>query len=258
MEAARKVLAALFGVWALAGAIGLGLAVGTWGVLPFVVVPRGRRERYTMRAAQVWAWLVVRVVLCTRVEVHGHWRLPDGQGAILFCNHRSWLDPLLLMAETRSNGLSKREIVWIPVIGLYGYLSGAVFFDRRSMQDRHRARREVMALVKGGHRVQVFPEGTRSVDGTLRQRVFLTSAYDAYQRGIPVVPCAVVGTERVLPPHRAEAWPFRRVVLEIGDPLRPAEYPDAERFALACWAGVTERVCPERDSNPHSREGRGF
>lgn len=244
MAQLRSVFGFVFGLWALTASILSGLVVGTLGVLPFVVVPRGRRERYTMVAGQLWASVVVWAVLFTRVRVTGHWSLPRGQGAVIFCNHRSWLDPVLLMATTRSNGLSKKEIASIPVLGPYGRLAGAVFFDRRSVEDRQRARREVMKLVGGGHRIQVFPEGTRSLE--LRRKVYLTTAYDAFAHGVPVVPCAVWGTERTLPREPA-AFPFRRVRLDIGEPLWPRDFDRAEAFAQACWADVVRRVERLRD-----------
>lgn len=235
----RRVLGFVYGLWALVASVLSGLVIGTLGVLPFVVLPRGRRERYAMVAAQLWASVVVWPVLLARVRVSGRWRLPPGQGALLYCNHRSWLDPVLLMAVTRSNGLSKREIARLPVIGLYGRLAGAVFFDRRRIEDRQRARREVVMLARGGHRIQVFPEGTRSLE--LRRKVYLTTAHDAFAHGLPVVPCAVWGTERALPREPA-AYPLQRVRLDIGDPLWPHEHPDAESFASACWAEVVRRV----------------
>lgn len=235
----RRVLGFAFGLWALAASILSGLVIGTLGVLPFAVLPRGRRERYTMFAGQLWASVVVWPVLLTRVQVSGEWTLARSQGAVIFCNHRSWLDPVLLMAVTRSNGLSKQEIARIPVLGPYGRLAGAVFFDRRSVEDRQRARREVMKLAAGGHRIQVFPEGTRSLE--LRRKVYLTTAYDAWNHGIPVVPCAVWGTERTLPREPA-AFPFQRVRLDIAPPLWPRDFASAEAFAKACWSEVVRRV----------------
>lgn len=239
MAQVRRVLGFAFGLWALAASVLSGLLIGTLGVLPFVVLPRGRRERYAMHAAQLWASVVVWPVLLTRVRVSGRWALPRGQGAILFCNHRSWLDPVLLMAITRSNGLSKQEIASLPVIGLYGRLAGAIFFDRRKLEERQRARREVVKLARGGHRIQVFPEGTRSLE--LRRKVYLTTAHDAFAHGLPVVPCAVWGTERTLPREPA-AFPLQRVRLDVGSPLWPADHPDAETFARACWDAVARRV----------------
>ena len=260
-----RVAAALYGLLAFTCAIVLGFVVGTFGVLPFVVVPRGRREKYTIPAGGFWARLVVAGLLGVRARVDGQPDLAPGEGAVLLCNHRSWLDPLLLLWRAHAIGLSKIEIFWIPFVGLYGWLAGAVFFDRRSAGDRVRARREVMEQVRAGHRVFVFPEGTRSRDGAIGTRVYLTLPMDCHEAGLPVACCAVYGTERALPPGEPAAWPCQEVRLRFGRTLRPADFPDAHAFADACWAevvGLAEALereeYPERDSNPHSREGRGF
>ena len=129
-----RLLGFLYGLCVLIGAVLSGLVIGTVGVLPFAVVPWRRRFRYSMPAARFWARTVL-WSLFVRLEVEGEWPLPPGQGALIFCNHRSWLDPLVLMAVLKSNGLSKRQILWLPFIGIYGFLSGAVFFDRTSREE---------------------------------------------------------------------------------------------------------------------------
>jgi 1-acyl-sn-glycerol-3-phosphate acyltransferase len=236
-----RVLAFGYALGVLLGAIASAFVVGTALALPFAPLPRGRRERYTLTAAVIWARSVL-ALLGTTVVVTGESGLPSDTGALLLCNHRSWLDPLVLMAALRSNGLSKLEILFIPIIGFYGWLTGAVFFDRRVPAARHRARDEVMKLVRGGTRIQVFPEGTRSRDGQLREKVYLTLVEDCFRAGVPVVPCAVWATERVLPPGRPEAWPGQTVYLDVGPALDPRGFADAQAFAQACWSAVVRRV----------------
>jgi len=227
-----------FAAWGFFGGILSGLVFGCIGVLPFWVLPRGRRERYTMVAARAWARFVVRWVLFARVHVQGDLSLTPGEGALLVCNHRSWLDPLMLIGWTGSNGLSKKAIFFVPVIGLFGWLAGAVYFDRRSRADRARAREEVIFLAKRGHRIQIFPEATRSRDGKLRTRVFLAMVRDAYRAGIPVVPCAVEHTERTLPPETGTAHPFKDVYLYLGEVMRTEEFESEQDYAIESWRRV--------------------
>lgn len=251
---AVRILGFLYGVLALLGATALALVMGTVLVLPFAPLPRGRRERYTVPPASVWARWVVRYIVWARDEVVGA-APPPGRGAIVLCNHRSWLDPVLLIAHTRSNGLSKSQIGWIPVLGQLGWLTGAVFFDRRDPRDRDRARREVLHLVRAGHRVQVFPEGTRTRTGELSERVYLTLAMDAFHEGLPVLCCAVWRTERAVPAVDAAAWPFQRVWLAIGPALEPRDHPDARTFAAACWDEVKAQLAglQEREARSGTR-----
>lgn len=237
-----RVLGTLYGAVVLVVGIATALPFGLFGVLPFVVIPRGRRERYTMTTASWWGWLMTYVVLCARPQVTGAERIVAGQGALYVCNHRSWLDPLLLMAHTRSIGLSKAQVFWIPFVGLFGYLAGAVFFNRTDPAQRKRARNEVMASIAAGNCIQLFPEGTRSRDGRLRQKVHTTLIRDCYDAGLTVVPCAVYGTERVLPVGVISAYPFQRCRLDMGEPMRPEDWADDKEFAEAVWAEVKRRV----------------
>ncbi len=241
MSRVRALFATGYGLTVLVGAIGSALVLGTVLALPFAWIPRGRRERHTLTAAWCWARTVL-ASLGTTVVITGDSGLSDEDGALLLCNHRSWLDPLVLMAALRSNGLSKLEILYIPVVGFYGWLTGAVFFDRRNRIARQRARDEVMKLVRGGTRVQVFPEGTRSRDGRLSEKVHLTLAMDCWRARCPIVPCAVWGTERVLPVGRPEAWPGQTVWLDVGPALFPRDYANEEAFAQAAWGAVVARV----------------
>ncbi len=235
----RAVTGFIFGLWVLTGAVLSGLVVGTIGVLPFVVLPRGKRFLWTMPAAQLWARSVL-FLLGVRLEVRGQWPLEDHEGALIFCNHRSWLDPVVLMAITRSHGLSKRQILWIPVIGFYGWLAGGVFFDRNSRDDRSKARDDVLAFAAAGHRLQIFPEGTRNQLPGTREKVYLSLAMDAYKKRIPVVRCAIVGCEGPLPPGQWAAFWGEPVVLEILPPLAQGSFRSSRDYAQATWQRVRD------------------
>ena len=229
----------LYGLLVLGGAVLSGLVIGTLGVLPFAVLPRGRRERYAMPAAQVWAWSVLGL-LRVRLVVDGEWSLPSARGALILCNHRSWLDPVVLMAATRSNGLSKAQIFWLPAIGFYGWLAGAVFFNRRKRSERERARHEVVDLIRCGHRVQVFPEGSRQVAPGTKERVHLRLAMDCYREGLALVPCVIHGSEVALPPGRLGAFGGTQVRLSILSPMNPRDFDSARDFATAAWQRVRD------------------
>lgn len=235
----RALYGFVFGLWVLTWTLTSALVVGTLGVLPFAIVPRRIRFRYAMPSAQLWARGVLASML-VRLRIEGDWPLDPDRGALIFCNHRSWLDPLVLMATCRSNGLSKSQILWIPFVGVYGWLSGAVFFNRRDREQRSRARDLVVELAENGHRLQIFPEGTRNLKPGTREQVYLTLGIDAFKRGIPVVPCAVVNSEQVLPPGRPACYPGIEVVLRFGEPLDPTQFRTGRDYAAATWKVVRE------------------
>lgn len=240
----RQRLGFIYGICVLIVASAVAFVMGTLMILPFLVVKRGKREVYTVEPAGWWSRFVLWVLLLARVRVSGGVQIGrnKGRGALIICNHRSWADVIMLVAWTRSQGLSKKSVLWIPFIGLYGYLSGAVFFDRSSPEARKQARKDVMWMIQQGARVHMFPEGTRTRDGKLAEDVRLTLPMDCFEAGVPVIPCAVMNTDRLVPAAYAAAFPLQTAYLHIGETLYPEDFPDAASFANAAWGIVKTEV----------------
>jgi 1-acyl-sn-glycerol-3-phosphate acyltransferase len=94
-------------------------------------------------------------------------------------------------------------------------------------------------LVKAGELFGIYPEGTRSPDGRLyRGRTGV--GWLALASGAPVIPVAMVGTDRVLPPGRAIPT-LHRVEVRIGKPLTFEEYQDV-RPAARARRSITDEV----------------
>ena len=218
-----RVLSAVFGVWALLGSMAMA-AVCCIAMVPFALLPKGKRERYTLPMGQLLSWLILRVMLLSRVQVLGE--TPPPGGAMVLCNHRSWLDALMLTAYTGSAGLAKHEIRRIPFIGAAASLAGAVFIDRRNPESRAAGRRGVVAFIAAGFKIQLFPEGTRTRTGAIAERVHLSLISDCYDAGLSVLPCAVAHTEDALPTGQFGAFPLQRATLYICPVMQPSEFDD--------------------------------
>jgi 1-acyl-sn-glycerol-3-phosphate acyltransferase len=155
------------------------------------------------------------------VEVRGLANLPAG-GAVLVSNHQSLADiPLFLCAvpgEVRF--AAKRELGAIPLFGRALRGSGNLLVDRRDPRDAARFLAEARKRLEGGLRLVVFPEGTRSADGSLgpfKGGAFLLAA----RAGVPVVPVRIDGGLRVLPKGSLRFRPGR-LTLEVFPPLDPS------------------------------------
>ncbi len=235
----RRVFGFLFAVIGILVTIVYAM-LSTIPILPWVVLPRGRRERYAIRGAQWFAWMVLRPLLFARVEKVGLETLPPKGGYLVISNHRSWIDVPLLMLYTASEGISKKEVMYIPFFGPNGYLSGAIFFDRKKKLDRARVVDEALLLLRGGANLHVFPEGTRTRDGRLGNKIYLRLVQTCWENGIDVVPACVWGTEAVIPASGVYAMPLQPVGIEVEPPLDRAAFPDGEAYAEASWARVVE------------------
>ncbi len=232
----------LFGaLWAVGGMLVVLVFAATSSIpiYPFAFLPRGKRERYTIWGARYFAWGCLHPVLFIRDQIIGRENLPQEGGYLVVSNHRSWLDVALLILHTRSQGVSKKEVAWIPFFGLNGWLSGAIFFDRRSKDGRGRVVSDTLQLLAGGANVHVFPEGTRTRDGRLSSKAHLRLVQAAAQADRVVVPCCTWGTERGVPASGIYAMPFQSMGLQIGEPMRRAPEEASEAFAERVWAQVT-------------------
>lgn len=248
----RRVFGIVFAVVGIFITIGFAFLV-SFPILPFAVLPRGRRERYAIRGAQLFGWLILRPLLWLRIERVGLEHLPKKGGYLVVSNHRSWIDVPLLMVYTASNGISKHEVKYVPFFGLNGYLSGAIFFNRKLKMSRARVVSDALLLLRGGANVHVFPEGTRTRDGRLGDRIYLRLLETCWENGIEVVPACIWGTEAVVPASALFAMPGQRVGIELGAPLDRAAFADGEAYAAATWANL-RKIAARRGCDAPFRE----
>jgi 1-acyl-sn-glycerol-3-phosphate acyltransferase len=137
-----------------------------------------------------------------RLRARGRGNLPPTGGYVLACNHVSSLDPwplgLPLWPRRWLRFMAKSELYWWP---LSLVLSGAGAFKiRRGLGDRE-AIETAVQLAREGHVVAMFPEGTRRAKGLVKRhqaRPRSGAARIALEAGVPLVPAAVAGTDRLL------------------------------------------------------------
>ena len=140
---------------------------------------------------------------------------------ILAPNHISYLDPPAVGCAVPQPVwfMAKHELFKIPVLGTVLPRVHA-FPVHRGAPDRPALRR-AEALLHEGKTVVLFPEGARRFDGRLGDPE-PGVAFVALRTRVPVVPVALVGTDRALPRHSVLPRPAR-VEARLG---RPITFPD--------------------------------
>ena len=232
-----------------------------WGVtlagLIFPLLGPAQRDRRIM----AWARRLLRV-LGVRLQADAAPRLPGG--ALLVCNHVSWLDIYLIYAAQRVHFVSKAEVRNWPVAGWLAHKTGTLFIERGRRADTARINAEMRALMKSGAWVAVFPEGTTS-DGRGLRRFMPSLLQPAVELNCPIVPAALryrtLGGEYSDAPAYIDdisMWEsLKRIVsapglvaeLHFGDPI----LPNGHRRDLAAQAeAATARLLGLRVSEPSS------
>lgn len=202
--------------------------------------------------AKPWIFLVVRLLLFTRIKVIGRENVHTKTATLYICNHQSWLDVPILINYTKSVGISKKEVKYLPILGILITYAGPVFVDRVNQSSRISILKEITQALKGGHSLTLYPEGTRSRDGKILKANNAVIKM-CYKLNIPVVPAAIEGTQDILPRGRVYFKPFQKVALKFNKPANPKDFKNEEDFANHCWQSVldshreiTKKFFPER------------
>ncbi len=127
-------------------------------------------------------------ILGVRVKVESPPALPGG--ALLVCNHVSWLDIYLIFVAKRVHFVSKSEVRAWPVAGWLAQQGGTLFLERGRRADTARVNDAMRELMQQGAWVGVFPEGTTS-DGRGLKRFLPSLLQPAVELGCPIVPAAL-------------------------------------------------------------------
>jgi 1-acyl-sn-glycerol-3-phosphate acyltransferase len=220
----------------------------------------GSEERFQrIHSVLGWARFCSRRILQMDVRIEGRERLPADRGRLMFVsNHQSYVDiPMIMGALGIGAFLSKRLVAYLPVIGQIAWLAGTVYFDRRSEASRKRALEDVLRMCERSTPVALFPEGTRSRDGNLREKVHLGAIAACWERGIRVATFAFHGTRYVYPPTMDRFNGHQRVAIVVGDTLDPRDHPSADAFAVAAWREVGRRFAEAREMHG-SPEWEGY
>lgn len=187
-----------------------------------------------------------------RPWMEGEENIPDEGPAILASNHLSFSDSFFLPAllKRRVTFIAKAEYFTTP--GIKGRLTAAFFKGVGQLPvDRSGARgageaaiRSGIAVVERGELFGVYPEGTRSPDGKLYRGKVGGLARVALATGAPVIPVAMIDTEKVQPPGQVVPNFGVRPGIRIGRPLDFSRYQGMEndRFILR---SVTDEVMYE-------------
>lgn len=212
--------------WTLAAAVLLLIFIG----IPIIFIGHILRtvfgvENFVFPYAKFGCRLWLRAA-GARVHVEGLENLDRNQAYVFIANHQSNLDPPLLFAYLGHNtgAIAKKELTKYPIMKQGFPLAHVVPIDRSNRESAIESTRRGAAELRKGHSLMAFPEGTRTVDGRVKdfkKGVF----YMAIEAGVPVVPVVVNDTRLVMPKGKSFVTPGD-IYLKILPPIPTAGYND--------------------------------
>ena len=195
-----------------------------------------RHGNFGHKCARAWSWLILKTT-GVAVEIEGLERLDRSRSYVFASNHQSIYDIPILFASLpfQLRILAKESLGRIPFMGWHLQRTGHVLVDRANPGAG--VVRKMKRLVDEGHSLIVFPEGTRSTDGSVG-RFKGGSFIIALQSGLPVVPISVIGSRHVMFRGELMVRPGRvRVVVH-----EPIETRSVPREAVREFASSVREV----------------
>ncbi|MCI9889975.1 1-acyl-sn-glycerol-3-phosphate acyltransferase [Micrococcales bacterium 31B] len=187
--------------------------------------------------------------LVWRPKVRGVENFPADEPVIIASNHLAFVDSFFvpLCAPRRMYFLGKIEYVNSP--GLKGWLMkqfftgvGMIPVDRQSASAARESLDIGKHLLEANLDFGIYPEGTRSPDGRLfRGRTGVARL--VMMTGAKVVPCGIIGTDKVQP-GGAGRLRYSKVAVNFGEPLDFSEFKGMENHAKSQRI-ITDRVISE-------------
>ena len=187
-----------------------------------------------------WGMRVVAMLSGMKVKVIGQENIPKDEAVLFAANHNGIFDivatyPLM----TRRTGFVAKDVVEkVPLLSVWMKLLHCLFLDRKDPRAGMQMILDSIDLINRGISVFIFPEGTRSKNGSLGE--FKPGAVKmASKTGCPIIPVAITGTRECL--EGRKFFRFRHpVTITFGAPIYPKDLEKEQQKFLA--AHVRERV----------------
>ena len=198
-------------------------------------------------------WLIKAIVKPTmlalyRIKVEGLENVPKKGAAIIAANHLSFLDSFfipLVIKRRKMTYLAKADYFKTWKTSWFFKSVGQISCEREGGSKSQQSLEIALDVLKDGKLLGIYPEGTRSPDGYLyRGRTGVARL--ALASGAPVIPCGLIGTEKVMPKDAKlpKLWGRVPVTIRFGRPLDFSRFAgqETDRFALR---SVTDEIVYE-------------
>jgi 1-acyl-sn-glycerol-3-phosphate acyltransferase len=175
------------------------------GVLTLIAYPFDRKGRVGHYYAKLWGKVAL-LVNGVKVRIEGMGHL-NGKGPYIFMsNHQGIYDIFALLGHLpyQFKWLAKKELFSVPFLGWTMAAVGYISIDRGGTRDTVEAMNEAAQKIRDGMSVVIFPEGSRSPDGSIQP--FKKGGFTlAIKSKVPIVPVAISGSRAIMPKDKLTA-----------------------------------------------------
>lgn len=153
--------------------------------------------------------ILVQPLFCTllKYRAFGREHVPRKSGVLIVSNHQSYMDPLLIgVGLARQVHFMARSSLFYKSTPFRWLILSLNAFPLKDEGRDPGAIKEAIRRIKGGNIVLIFPEGTRTYDGSIGE-IHPGIEVIAHRTGLPVVPAVIQGA--------FEAWPRSKKLFRL-------------------------------------------
>ncbi|MGZ3537665.1 MAG: lysophospholipid acyltransferase family protein [Thermodesulfobacteriota bacterium] len=210
------------------------------GVFAFITYPFDRKGKVGHYYARLWGKTAL-LANHVKVKIEGTEHL-NGEGPYIFMsNHQSYYDVFALLGHLpyQFKWLVKKELFSIPFLGWTMAAVGYISVDRGGTRDTVEAMNEAAQKIRDGMSVTIFPEGSRSPDGSIQP--FKKGGFTlAIKSKVPIVPIAIDGSRDIMPKDKFTVTSGEIRIL-MDRPIETESYSLKDREVL--MKRVRETIC---------------
>lgn len=190
-------------------------------------------EALIYKCSNSWANSLLRLA-GVKVNVHGIENIPEDETVLFVGNHQGNFDiPIYITQIPKIIGfISKVEVEKLPVVRTWMKFMYCVFMDRSNLRKSGEAIIRGVKNLKTGHSMVIFPEGTRSKGGPIKE--FKAGSFKlATKSKCPIVPVTMDGSYKIME-HGNGPWIKPGVVNIYFHPIIRTADLDKEEQELLC------------------------
>ncbi len=201
------------------------------GFLAFITYPFDRKGKVVHLYARLWGKVAL-FANRVKVSLEGLENLKGKGPYILMSNHQGYYDIFALLSSLpiQFKWLAKKELFSIPFFGWTLAAAGYIRIDREGTRETVEAMNEAVKKIRDGLSLVIFPEGSRSPDGSIQP--FKKGGFTlAIKSKVPIVPIAISGSREIMPKERLTASPGE-IRIRVGAPIEIQNYSMKDRNIL--------------------------
>ncbi len=168
-------------------------------VVTILVSPLDRKGKITHYLSKYFSGGIL-LIAGVKVETEGLEKFNASGNYIFISNHLSYFDIPILMKAIPNNVrfIYKDSLTKIPILGWGMYLGKYIPINRDNVREAMKSLKKAAERIKRGISVVIFPEGTRSMDGSpgeFKRGMFVM----ADEAKVPLIPTAIIGSNSIMP-----------------------------------------------------------